>query len=441
MNSHQFFPLRDLPNKSPFRAGDVLAIFGEVFSRGYVNGLIEEAERNGVKVIYSTVGRRNPDGSLRALNESELQEKINTGQKPLINIPLEAGFDFEPCEHDSTTPVDQLKNVKINEWNDVQLDWKKIENSRSRARERFRDQTAAYLIELEKHIPPGARLMIAHTMAGGVPRAKILMPTMNRVFKGVGERYVPSETFWKSQLGRLAEASFEDVTAETFKALIELSKPLRDRIKERQGQVCYVGYGYHGTEVLMNDRYEWQTYAPYLQGWAKLELERIAVNASAEKVSVSIFNCPEILTNSSSIFVGVEVPLYAFLGALKKEGLAQTSVLKNCQALLNDDHDLESVVSFVNERLASKELRSVCDFKTWPSHSNASQLSTLLEASEQLISMHKSSKALLTAPLSEEIFRATGYLMFHEAPTPRAPVLWLGHDILAKTLKEMNRAS
>jgi nicotinamidase-related amidase len=37
-----------------------------------VNGLIDEARAAGMTIVGITVGRRNDDGSLRALNEEEL---------------------------------------------------------------------------------------------------------------------------------------------------------------------------------------------------------------------------------------------------------------------------------------------------------------------------------------------------------------------------------
>jgi hypothetical protein len=58
----------------------------------------------------------------------------------------------------------------------------------------------------------------------------------------------------------------------------------------------------------------------------------------------------------------------------------------------------------------------------------------MLQASDRLISMHKDEKALVTFVLSEEIFRATGYVMYHDSFKPHAPVVWLGHDLLAKSL-------
>ncbi len=428
-----YTPLRDVPQTSGFKAGDVLVVFGELFTRGYANGIVDEAERTGMKIIRSTVGRRDAEGKLRALND----EEVAAQPKPFINVPLEAGFDLEPCSQDGTSPSDQIKSVKMSEWENAKLDWAKVEDSRKRAVERFRKNVATYMKELESHIPKGANVLFAHTMAGGVPRAKILMPTMNRVFKGVGDRHMPSEQFWKSDLGRLSEMNFEEVTANTFQHLLDLSAPIRESVEKAGGQVRYVAYGYHGTEVMIQNTYQWQSYAPYVQGWAKIELEEIAKRAWNKGVKATVFNCPEILTNSSSIFQGVEVPLYTLVGALRKEGVNSSKtrdILERSKALLKPEHSFEEMMKVTDEVLSSSPVKKQSIYDQWPQHNTREQMEKLIAGSDQLIEMHKDQKQLMTFVLSEEIFRSTGYVMFHESWQPHGPVLWLGHDVLAKAL-------
>lgn len=301
-----FTPMRALPDQAQFKKGDVLVVFGEIFSRGYVNGIVDEAERDGITVIRTTVGRRDESGQLRALNESELAAQ----PKPFVNVPLEAGFDLEPGGEIGRSPVEQLAGVKMSEWANAKLDWAAVEDSRAKGIERFKKNVAAYMKEIDRLVPEGANVIFAHTMAGGVPRAKVLMPVMNRVFKGTGDRHLPSEQYWQTDLGRLTAMSFEEVSANTLSHLLEASHGLKQRVESKGGSVRYVAYGYHGTEVQIRGEYAWQSYAPYLQGWAKLKLESIARDAWAAGTRVTVYNCPEILTNSSSIFVGVEVPLY-----------------------------------------------------------------------------------------------------------------------------------
>ncbi len=424
--------LRKLPTEPVFKRGDVMVVFGELFSRGYANGIVEEAERRGLTIVRSTVGRRDAEGRLRVLTSEEL----STWPKPYINVPLEAGFDMEPCL-DGTTPVDQLKNIKMNEWDQARLDWKKLEESQNKGVERFRKNVRAYMQELDSLIPKGANVLFVHTMAGGVPRAKILMPTMNRIFKGRGDRFAESEKFAKSDLGRFSEENFNEVTAATFQHLLELSSPLRARIESDGGRVRYVAYGYHGTEVLIRGEYRWQTYTPYFQGWAKMKLEEIAANAWNQGLKTQVFNCPEILTNSSSVFQGVEVSLYPLLGALRREGSNSKHVqdiLAKAQDLLKPGFTIDDVLKKTDSYLSSDLVKKYTQFQNWPQHNSKEQMENMLDNSDQLISMHKDEKALITFLLSEEVFRATGIAMFRDAWNPTASVLWLGHDLLAKIL-------
>ena len=61
---------------------------------------------------------------------------------------------------------------------------------------------------MESMIPDGVNVLFSHTMAGGIPRARILMPVLNRVFKGQGERFTPSEVFWGTSPGKALQYLF-----------------------------------------------------------------------------------------------------------------------------------------------------------------------------------------------------------------------------------------
>ena len=427
-----FVPLRALPADAPWKKGDVLVVFGELFARGYANGLVDEAAKAGMTIVRSTVGRRASDDSLRPLNADEAALQ----QKPFINVPLEAGFDMQPAAS-GRSPVDQLQGVKMNDWQNAKLDWAEIEDSRRRGVERFKNAVDQYMRELAPLIPDGANVLFAHTMAGGVPRAKAIMPAMNRVFKGSGDRHVPSERFWDSDMGKLAAMNFDEVTANTFQTLVDASSAIREGAQAKGGRVSYVAYGYHGTEVLADGKYEWQTYSPYVQGWAKMKLEDFARQASARGIKACVFNCPEILTNSSGIFQGVEVSLYPLLGALKKDGAASPKIrglLERCAGLLKDGTTLDDVQKETDAYLASPLMREFNAFEVWPKHSRKDEMETMLDSSNRLIALHRDERQLITFVLSEEVFKATGYIMFREAWEPRAPVLWLGHDCLVKSL-------
>lgn len=425
--------VRSVPPPPPYKKGDVLVVFGELFARGYANGIVDEAQAAGLKIIYSTVGRRDENDNLRPLTDDELKSQ----PKDIINVPLEAGFDMEPGTS-GKSPVDQFQGVKMSEWNQAKLDWASIEESRKKGVERFRKNAMIYMEKLAPMIPKGANVIIAHIMAGGVPRTKIIMPTMNRVFKGQGDRHLSSEQLFAADLGKFSLMNFEEVTANTLAHLIELSSGLRKQIEGGGGTVRYVAYGYHGTEILNGATYEWQTYTPYFQGWAKMKLEQIARDAQAKGVTAAVYNCPEILTNSSSIFQGVEVSLYPLMAALKIEAAsskyAQT-LLEKCKSLLKDEYTLDDVQKFIEGYLNNPLMKQFnSDFDRWPRHNTKEQMELMLQSSDHLIDMHKDPKQLITFVLSEEVFKATGLVMYRDSYKPQAPVLWLNHDVLAKVI-------
>jgi len=425
-----YHAIRDLKKDSTFKKGDVLVLFGELFTRGYANGLVEEAERRGLKIIRTTVGRREKDGTLRALNN----EEAALVPKPFINIPLEAGFDLEP-DNDGVTPVDQLKDAKLSDWETFPMNKTSLEVSRKKGRERFLKNTRAYLQELEAHIPSGVNVIFAHLMAGGVPRTKIVMPLMNRSLRGSGDKFLSSEKFWNSPIGQFCEQNFYEVTAETFATLIQESASLREKIQKSGGKVSYTAYGYHGTEVLVGDQYLWQTYSPYVQGWAKVRLENHARDFKQKGIACAVYNCPEILTNSSAIFNGVEVSLYPLLGALKKEGPHSSraqGAIKECLGMLKPDNNLESVLAYTKDYLMSPVIREHCQFEKWPQHNSKPQLEKMLAASDHLLQLHKDPKQLMTFALSELVLEACGKVMIADCAAPEAPVSWINHDVIAK---------
>lgn len=428
----QLFPLREKPVSSPYKKGDVLVLFGELFSRGYANGLVEEAEKRGMTIVRATVGRREKDGSLRALNA----EECAAIPQPFINIPLEAGFDMEPDSH-GVTPCDQLKDVKISDWETATLNWTAIEESEQRGVQRFKKNTALFINELEKHIPKGANVLFAHLMAGGVPRAKILMPILNRAFKGQGDRHVSTQSLMDSEIGKLCLKSFNEVTAETFRHLIEISTPLREKLESQGSHISYTAYGYHGTEILLGDQYKWQTYTCYFQGWAKMALEKHAENFYRNGIHCCVYNCPEILTNSSSVFQGVEVSLYPLLAAIQKDAGDQKhaeQVISECRRLLKDEITIEHIVKFAEDYVTSDLNQSFCKFDQWPQHSRQDQMDSMLQSSDYLFDAHKDQKHLITAVLSEVVFKSCGYVMLHDSWAPKSPVAWIGHDLVARCM-------
>ena len=426
--------LKKIPDLSGYKKGDVVVLFGELFDKGYANGVVEEAKKQGLTIVYSTVGRRNSDGTLRPLTKEESSHI----PKPFINQPLEVGFDMEP-DSKGICPCDQLKSIKIKDWDQEHLNWDLVLESREKGTARFKNHLKNYLEELKQYIPKKANVLFVHIMAGGVPRTKIIMPIMNRVFKGRGERFIPSRDLFHSQLGKFSQLNFSEVTAHSFKYLVECSQELRESIESQGGKVCYVAYSYHGTKVLIGGEYRWQTYTPYFQGWAKMELEQHSRDFNEQGIGCSVFNCPEILTHSSSIFQGVELSLYPLLGAIEKEGSSSNDckkILENCFLLLKEKHNLDEIMDFIKDYMTSDLTLKFSDYHKWPQHNSMEQMAYMLDSSNHLISLHKDPKKLMTFPLSEEVFKATGSLILHQSWQKSEPVLWLNHDIVAKQMAQ-----
>jgi hypothetical protein len=426
--------MQDLPHVAGYRGGDVLVLAGELFGRGYANGLLDEARRIGMTVIGMTVGRRDSDGSLRPLTSEELAAaEANLGGE-IINVPLEAGFDMEAVDGQPSI-AEQLKKAKPDAWNSIRIGADVIEKARAAGTARFRSSLRQIVPQLEAMIPAGANVLIAHTMAGGIPRARVFMPLLNRVFKGTGDKYLASADFWNSDLGRLCDASFNEVTADTFRYLIEETAPLRERNAAAGGRVNYSAYGYHGTEVLVGGEILWQSYTPYVQGWAKMRLEDIAREASEKGITAAVFNCPEILTNSSALFLGVEISLYPLLSAIRAEiGDAAEPLFQSCRALLKEGKTLERMLDRADAYLSSPVVAPMLEYASWPHHNTKEQAELMLAASAELMEMHADQKQLVCAELSRVVFRSTGRLILHGSWNPPAPAVWLSHPIIARLL-------
>ena len=307
---------------------------------------------------------------------------------------------------------------------------------------RFRDAVTRVMAELDGMIPAGRNVLFAHTMAGGIPRAKVFMAIANRVYKGRGARYMSSQALIDSDLGKLILQNFDEVTANSFGHLLELSGPLRARIEAEGGQVRYTAYGYHGTRVLIDGAYRWQTYTNYTQGYAKMRLEGLARAAWDKGVKAVVYNCPEIRTNSSDVFAGIELSLLPLLTALRHEGGGAwvDDLWQYCETLLQDGISVDTVLQMVHDYQQNPAMQPYYDFASWPKANSAEQVEQTVGTSQDIVNLHKDRKTLVSDVLSQHVVAATGRLIFGATSTPEAPVLWLDHDIVARQLIEMHGA-
>ncbi len=428
-------PLRNIPQSNIFRKGDTFVLFGELFGRGYANGLVDEARKAGMTIVGITVGRRDENNALRPLTAEELAIAASNLGGHIFNIPLMAGFDLD-APAGTPTPTEMLGGMTLKSWQEDKLDFNHIEKCREVGVKRFKDSVALVMTQLDGMIKDGSNVFFAHTMAGGIPKVKVFLAVANRIYKGRGERFMSSRALVDSDLGKMMLMNFDEVTANTFQHLIDGSAAIRNRMGKTGGQVRYTAYGYHGTEILIDGKYQWQTYSNYTQGNAKMRLEKVAEKAWAQGIKATVFNCPEIRTNSSDIFAGVELSLFPLLTAMKKEGggaWAETQC-KACQALLQEGSSLEGLLKKIEDYNKSTTMESFRNFEAWPMDNNAALADLMIGTSDDITQMHIDRKALITDLLSALVLEGTGPLMFHEASNPAAPVLWLNHDIIAKQL-------
>ena len=239
-------------------------------------------------------------------------------------------------------------------------------------------------------------------------------------------------------MGRLILQNFEEVTANTFGYLIEGTAELRARVIREGGSVRYSAYGYHGAEILIDDRYQWQSYVNYTQGYAKMKLERIAAENWARGVLAVVFNCPEIRTNSSDIFTGVELPLFSLLHALKREngGAWAQQQWRACGDLLSAPDGLDAIMKRIGDLNQSEVVVRSRDFAQWPTPNDPDLAEIVISTSEDIVDLHASRNALISDYLSALVVKASGSLIFREMSNPLGPVIWLNHDIIAKQLNE-----
>jgi hypothetical protein len=432
-------PLRNVPQSNIFRKGDVFVLFGELFGRGYANGLINEARKAGMTIVGVTVGRRDENNALRALTAEELATAEQNLGGRIINVPLMAGFDLD-APAGEPTPTDLISDMTLKSWQTDKLDWAQIERCRAAGVQRFKDSVAKVMAELDGMIPDGANAFFAHTMAGGIPKVKVFLAIANRIYKGRGERFMPSSALVNSDLGKLILMNFDEVTANTFQHLIEGSASIRARLEKSGGQVRYTAYGYHGTEILIDGKYQWQTYTNYTQGRAKMRLEQHAEAAWAQGIKATVYNCPEIRTNSSDIFVGVELSLFPLLKALKQEGGSAWAEMQwqACREVLQEGESLENLLHTIDDYNDSAVMKGFRNFEAWPMDNTAELADVMIGTSEAITKMHKTRDALVTDVLSALVLEGTGPLMFLETSNPAGPVLWLNHDVIAKQLNQMH---
>lgn len=123
-------------------------------------------------IVGITVGRRDENNFLRPLNAEELSAAESRLGGRIINIPLMAGFDLDAPEG-GPTPTDLLAAMTLENWQQEKLDWDYVSQCRTIATKRFTKALSEVMAILDGMIVGGRNVFFAHTMAGGIPKAKV----------------------------------------------------------------------------------------------------------------------------------------------------------------------------------------------------------------------------------------------------------------------------
>jgi hypothetical protein len=165
-----------------------------------------------------------------------------------------------------------------------------------------------------------------------------------------------------------------------------------------------------------------------------MKLEEIAATFFNQGIPACVYNCPEILTNSSSIFQGVEVSLYPLVHSIEKANQKLSAeVKKQCQTMLKPGKHLDDLFKVTQIYYSEPEIIAMNrEFARWPLQSTRSQMELMLKCSDDIIDMHESPKQLITSYLSEIVFKSCGHIMLNDSFKPEHPIRWIGHDAVAK---------
>ena len=381
------------------------------------------------------------EGLLHPLSQSEILQKMEalhikeSQGEYLISVPLEAGFDLATKDNSSSL-VDKMNQYNLKNWMDMKLPQGEIEEIKCIAQQQFRTSVQQWLKVIQQKLPKNIEsITFAHTMAGGVPRSKLAMAVLNRVVKGTGKRFLSSKEFCEeTDLGKACLKNFNEVTAESYRILIEETQKAKNEFYSNPS-INYIAYGYHGNFIFLNGKYEWRGYAPYIQGWAKLNLENIAKTFHKDKKQVTVFNCPEVLTRSSQAFSGLEVFLYSFINSIFSKEQKGNPIVKNIKTQHQFDKfftdGAEEVQTLIEYFFNHPSIKEQTDIKLWPQHNSPKQMELMIESSSAInnLVVPQQNKALNHC-LSQTLIQLTGKHIFEATQKKTQAVEWLSHKDL-----------
>ncbi|UUZ48044.1 hypothetical protein LP420_34455 [Massilia sp. B-10] len=187
----EFTSLRHIPSAQLFKKGDVFVLFGELFGRGYVNGLIDEA-RPCMTIVGITVGRH---GKKQCAARTERRRTGRSGRKTRRQDHQRPDDGWlrprRPGKQSKTRPK-CCPVLPSRPGKKTSSTGPRSKPARAIGVRRFTESAAEVMGQIDKLIPDGANVFFAHTMAGGIPKIKAFLAIANRIYKGRGERFMSS---------------------------------------------------------------------------------------------------------------------------------------------------------------------------------------------------------------------------------------------------------
>jgi hypothetical protein len=104
---------------------------------------------------------------------------------------------------------------------------------------------------------------------------------------------------------------------------------------------------------------------------------------------------------------------------------------------LKPEHTVDELIELTDSYFRSEIIQRWTKFEQWPQHNGPEQMELMHATSKKIIEMHKDERKLLTAALSEIVFKACGYAMLHEALKPRQAVWWVGHRFVTSVAAKL----
>ena len=107
-----------------------------------------------------------------------------------------------------------------------------------------------------------------------------------------------------------------------------------------------------------------------------------------------------------------------------------------CEEKLSPPYTFKDIDEVTQNYLTDPSVSGWPSFDGWPQHNGPDQMAKMRETSMKLIEMHKDRKDLMTAALSEVVFKACGLIMLRLALQKKPSSQWIGHDLVSRCALE-----